>query len=109
MKRTALLHKGEGADAVRAALKEKALELHDKDIEVCRKIGEYGARLLENCDSVLTHCNAGRPATVKYGTRSGTRICSGGKTGIKYVCSLMRQDLFCRARALRVLSLQTQV
>lgn len=37
MKRTALLHKGEGADAVRAALKEKALELHGKDIEVCRK------------------------------------------------------------------------
>ena len=68
MNRTALLHKGEGADAVRAALKEKALELHDKDIEACRKIGEYGARLLENCDSVLTHCNAGRLATVKYGT-----------------------------------------
>lgn len=36
MKRTALLHKGEGADAVRAALREKALELHGKDIEVCR-------------------------------------------------------------------------
>lgn len=68
MKRTALLHKGEGADAVRAALKEKALELHGKDIEVCRKIGEYGADLLKNCDSVLTHCNAGRLATVKYGT-----------------------------------------
>ena len=59
---------GEGADAVRAALKEKALELHGKDIEVCRKIGEYGADPLKNCDSVLTHCNAGRLATVKYGT-----------------------------------------
>lgn len=68
MKRTAFLHKGEGADAVRAALKEKALELHGKDIEVCRKIGEYGTDLLKNCDSVLTHCNAGRLATVKYGT-----------------------------------------
>ncbi|HAQ28754.1 MAG TPA: S-methyl-5-thioribose-1-phosphate isomerase [Ruminococcaceae bacterium] len=68
MKKTALLHKGEGADSIRAALKEKALELHDKDIEVCRKIGEHGARLLEKCDSILTHCNAGRLATVKYGT-----------------------------------------
>lgn len=54
--------------AQKAALTERALELHAEDIAVCRKIGEYGAALLQNCDAVLTHCNAGRLATVKYGT-----------------------------------------
>ena len=52
----------------KAALTARALELHAADIAVCRKIGEYGAALLQNCDAVLTHCNAGRLATVKYGT-----------------------------------------
>ncbi len=49
-------------------LTQKALEIIDDDISVCRKIGEYGAELLKKCNSILTHCNAGRLATVKYGT-----------------------------------------
>lgn len=53
---------------VKAALTRRALELHAEDIEVCRSIGEYGAPLLKNCRAVLTHCNAGRLAAVKYGT-----------------------------------------
>lgn len=49
-------------------LTNQALKMIDEDISVCRKIGEYGAELLKNCNSILTHCNAGRLATVKYGT-----------------------------------------
>ncbi|MBO5944020.1 MAG: S-methyl-5-thioribose-1-phosphate isomerase [Clostridia bacterium] len=49
-------------------LNNKALEMIEDDIAICRKIGEYGAKILENCSSILTHCNAGRLATVKYGT-----------------------------------------
>lgn len=45
-----------------------ALKIISNDIEVCRKIGEYGAEILKNCNSFLTHCNAGRLAAVKYGT-----------------------------------------
>lgn len=45
-----------------------ALQIIDDDISVCRKIGEYGAELLKNKQSFLTHCNAGRLAAVKYGT-----------------------------------------
>lgn len=55
-------------EELKAALTSRALELHAADIEVCRKIGENGAPLLKNCRAVLTHCNAGRLATVKYGT-----------------------------------------
>lgn len=62
------LYEGKPISAQKAALTARALELHAEDIAVCRKIGEYGAALLQNCDAVLTHCNAGRLATVKYGT-----------------------------------------
>lgn len=56
------------AENFKEALIKQALKMIDEDIAVCRKIGEYGAELLKNCNSILTHCNAGRLATVKYGT-----------------------------------------
>lgn len=56
------------AENFKETLTNQALKMIDEDIAVCRKIGEYGAELLKNCNSILTHCNAGRLATVKYGT-----------------------------------------
>ena len=35
---------------------------------MCKKIGEYGVTLLKPGDGVLTHCNAGKLATVQFGT-----------------------------------------
>ena len=56
------------AENFRLNLTSQALKMIDDDIAICRKIGEYGAEILKNCNSILTHCNAGRLATVKYGT-----------------------------------------
>ncbi len=56
------------AENFKKNLSNQALKMMDDDISICRKIGEYGAEILKNCNSVLTHCNAGRLATVKYGT-----------------------------------------
>ncbi len=56
------------AENFKEKLTNKALQMIDEDITVCRKIGENGASLLKNAKAVLTHCNAGRLATVKYGT-----------------------------------------
>lgn len=56
------------AENFKKELTGKALEILEDDIRICRKIGEYGAEILKGCTSVLTHCNAGRLATVKYGT-----------------------------------------
>lgn len=55
-------------DNFKENLTNKALKMIEDDIAICRKIGENGAELLKNCNSILTHCNAGRLATVKYGT-----------------------------------------
>ena len=47
----------------------KKLEL--EDIEINKKIGEYGASVVPKGATILTHCNAGALATVGYGTALG--------------------------------------
>lgn len=58
---------------------EEAKEIHSEDIEMCRKISEYGLSLLKDGDGILTHCNAGELATSKYGTGLGPLILGGEK------------------------------
>ncbi len=53
---------------VKELLHEEALKIREEDIKVCRKLGEYGLTLVKKGDGLLTHCNAGRLAAVKYGT-----------------------------------------
>ena len=65
--------KGSGApeeirDFLLDTLKKEALAIRDEDIDACRKMGEYGLSLIKNGSGILTHCNAGRLATVRYGT-----------------------------------------
>lgn len=55
-------------DEVKEILHQEALRIRDEDIEVCRKIGENGLKLVKPGDGILTHCNAGQLATIKYGT-----------------------------------------
>jgi len=50
---------------------EEARRIADEDVQMNRKIGEYGSKIIEDGDSVLTHCNAGSLATVDYGTALG--------------------------------------
>jgi len=57
--------------AVAKATTEEAQRMADEDIEVNRRIGEHGSKLLGDGDVVLTHCNAGSLATVDYGTALG--------------------------------------
>ncbi|MEY8351809.1 S-methyl-5-thioribose-1-phosphate isomerase [Lachnospiraceae bacterium 54-53] len=49
-------------------LHKEAVEIREEDIWVCKTIGEYGLSLVKPGDGLLTHCNAGQLATVKYGT-----------------------------------------
>jgi methylthioribose-1-phosphate isomerase len=55
-----------------AALVERiaaeAVAIRDEDAAMCRAIGEHGAALLRDGDTVLTHCNAGALATAEWGT-----------------------------------------
>lgn len=53
-----------------SALKE-ALKMYDEDVETNRAIGRYGSVVIDDGDTVLTHCNAGALACVDYGTALG--------------------------------------
>lgn len=59
---------GRSVAEVKEVLHNEAIRIREEDIEVCRKIGEYGLSLVKPGDGILTHCNAGQLATVKYGT-----------------------------------------
>ncbi|NIM04426.1 MAG: S-methyl-5-thioribose-1-phosphate isomerase [Armatimonadetes bacterium] len=52
-------------------LEKEALAIQQEDYQVCRAIGEYGAALLPDKVSVLTHCNTGALATGGWGTALG--------------------------------------
>jgi len=67
-----VLRKAEAADGtvneiISTVVREAEL-MADEDVEVNRRIGEFGADLIDDGDRIMTHCNAGTLATVSYGT-----------------------------------------
>ena len=64
-------HKDSDVSEIRDLLVEEALKIQKEDLELCKKIGEYGSELLSDNCTVLTHCNAGGLATAGYGTALG--------------------------------------
>jgi len=54
-------------DARKSVIKE-AMDIHRQDQEMCRLIGENGARLVPQSAGILTHCNTGALATGGEGT-----------------------------------------
>jgi len=72
------------SDSLIENIKTAAIQIHQNDIKANHTMGEYGADLLaENC-SVMTHCNAGALATGGYGTALGV-IRSAYKRGLSQV------------------------
>jgi methylthioribose-1-phosphate isomerase len=56
---------------LRNVLVREALDILRDDVEINRRIGQLGAELIHDGDTVLTHCNAGALATAGYGTALG--------------------------------------
>jgi len=52
-------------------LLEEALRIADEDVEVNKRIGRYGSKLIKSGMRILTLCNTGALATVDYGTALG--------------------------------------
>ena len=60
---------GEGNPVNR--LLQAAQDIHQSDIQANKTLGDFGAQLIKNNSTVLTHCNAGALATGGYGTALG--------------------------------------
>ncbi len=58
-------------DQLREVLKEEAIRIEQEDLTICKNIGKWGATLIPEGATVLTHCNAGGLATAGYGTALG--------------------------------------
>ena len=56
---------------IKEELKREAFSIYEDDKQVCREMGDHGAKLIKENDQVLTICNAGALATVDYGTALG--------------------------------------
>ena len=54
--------------SLHAALLAEANAIYQEDVEMCRRIGENGERLIRDGFGILTHCNAGALATAGQGT-----------------------------------------
>ncbi|MBS7615354.1 S-methyl-5-thioribose-1-phosphate isomerase [Candidatus Bathyarchaeota archaeon] len=57
-----------GVESLKEAVVAEALRMADEDVEVNRRIGKHGSKIINDGDVILTHCNAGSLATVEYGT-----------------------------------------
>jgi methylthioribose-1-phosphate isomerase len=83
----------------RNRLATEAVAIHTEDIAANHRIGDYGAALLREQSTVLTHCNAGSLATGGYGTALGvirSAAASGG--GIRRVIATETRPLLQGAR-----------
>jgi methylthioribose-1-phosphate isomerase len=56
------------SDDAYITLLNKAIEIHNDDIEKCTRIGENGLKVFRRKSNILTHCNTGRLATGGEGT-----------------------------------------
>ena len=73
-----------------SALKE-AIKMYDEDVETNRAIGKYGSVVIDDGDTVLTHCNAGALACVDYGTALGViRAAKDEGKDINVICDETR-------------------
>ena len=52
-------------------MRAEAIAIYNEDLDVNRSMGKFGAGLIGDPATVLTHCNAGALATAGYGTALG--------------------------------------
>ncbi|MGB2630256.1 MAG: S-methyl-5-thioribose-1-phosphate isomerase [Candidatus Omnitrophota bacterium] len=72
-------------ERIKKIILEEAHSILREDTRVCRRIGEYGKKLIPEGAVVLTHCNAGGLATGGYGTALGVVFSAGKKVRRVYV------------------------
>jgi methylthioribose-1-phosphate isomerase len=63
--------KARSVQDMREVVVREAKHIADKDVETNKQMGQYGASLIQDGNTILTHCNTGALATVDYGTALG--------------------------------------
>ena len=71
MRRTLKSLKGQPVSAIKERLLSESQAILEEDITLCKTMGRHGAELIQDGQTILTHCNAGSLATAGYGTALG--------------------------------------
>jgi methylthioribose-1-phosphate isomerase len=58
-------------NGIRQTLLVEAQKIADEDVEINKRMAQHGARLIEDGDTIIHHCNTGALATVDWGTALG--------------------------------------
>lgn len=73
---------------------DTAIQMEKDDIIINKKIGEYGNTIIDDGDTILTHCNAGALACAGYGTALGViRAANENNKKINVICDETRPVL----------------
>ncbi len=67
----AISGKGLEPDELPQAALTEAQKIADEDVEINKRMAQYGAALIHDGDTVIHHCNTGALATVDWGTALG--------------------------------------
>jgi methylthioribose-1-phosphate isomerase len=85
----------------------EAFKMYEEDINTNQAIGRVGAKVIEDGDTILTHCNAGALACVDYGTALGViRAAVDEGKNIRVVCDETRP--VCQGARLSVFEMQDE-
>jgi methylthioribose-1-phosphate isomerase len=86
---------------------DEAIKMYDEDICTNQAIGIFGAKVIADGDTILTHCNAGALACVDYGTALGViRAAVDEGKNIRVVCDETRP--VCQGARLSVFEMQDE-
>jgi methylthioribose-1-phosphate isomerase len=70
---------------IRGVMLTEAMKMADEDVEINKRIGEAGSKLVKPGSSIATYCNAGSLATVSFGTALGVVRAAFSKGAVKMV------------------------
>lgn len=62
---------GQSVSTIKQVLISESQAILEEDIALCKTMGRHGAGLIQDGQTILTHCNAGSLATAGYGTALG--------------------------------------
>ena len=86
---------------------DEAMIMYHEDVETNMAIGKNGASVIDDGDTILTHCNAGALACVDYGTALGViRAAHHDGKKIKVICDETRP--LCQGARLSVFEMQQE-
>jgi methylthioribose-1-phosphate isomerase len=62
---------GNSVNRIKEALVKEAVKIHSEEASATRSLARFGAELIADGSTILTHCNTGSLATTGYGTALG--------------------------------------